>query len=222
MFFKHSIFLVLLVLSAFGKFYAQKQKIVVVPYTRFQFVSEYQLSEIAQINGVTTHEVYNEYVKGLTDAFTKYANDKYEFVMISELDYLTIKKQVKYDIEKFGGRKYNSSNLSILETEKVAEILTQNDAQFILFVNWYAIQKNVHTTYAGDNNKRKPFSQHKLDFDVYNSKKEKIIGKGNIKLNCGDFPSVSMIEEKCLKASSLISCYHDLMTDLLNDITSKQ
>ncbi|MGE0562042.1 MAG: hypothetical protein AB7O47_09515 [Flavobacteriales bacterium] len=222
MLFLKSVRVILLLLSISSSLVtvAQKQKILVVPYTRFQFVSEYQLTELASVNNVSSQEVYTEYTNGLKAALTNYKNEHYEFEMISELDYLTIKKQVKYDIEKFNGRKYNSSNLSILETEKLTGILTQNNAQFIMFVNWYAIQKNVHTTYTGDNNKRHPFSLHKLDFDVYNSKKEKIIGKGNVKLNCGDFPSAEMVEEKCLKASSLTPCYNQLISDLVSEFLS--
>lgn len=201
---------------------AQKQKILVVPYTRFQFVSEYQLSEIAQINGVETQGVYNEFVNSLTEALTKFSTDKYEFVFIKEIDYLSIKKQLQYGLQKFKGRKYNASNLSVLANEKYAEILKQNNANFMLFINWYAIQKNVHVSYTGDNNKRNPFSLHKIDYDVYNVNKEKIIGKGNVKLNCGDFPSAEMIQEKCLKSSSLVVCYQDLMSELLNELSSQQ
>lgn len=222
MLFLKSVRVILLLLSLGSSLIsvAQKQKILVVPYTRFQFVSEYQLTELASINGVGSQEVYTEYTSGLKTALTSYKSEQFEFEMISELDYLSIKKQVKYDIEKFNGRKYNSSNLSLLETEKLAEILTQNNTQYIMFVNWYAIQKNVHTTYTGDNNKRNPFSLHKLDFDVYNSKKEKIIGKGNVKLNCGDFPSATMVEEKCLKANTLLACYNQLISDLITELST--
>lgn len=224
MLFLKSVRIILLLLSISSSLaaVAQKQKILVVPYTRFQFVSEYQLTELASVNNVSSQEVYTEYTNGLKSALTNYKSEQFEFEMISELDYLTIKKQVKYDIEKFNGRKYNSSNLSILETEKLAEILAQNNAQFIMFVNWYAIQKNVHTTYTGDNNKRNPFSLHKLDFDVYNSKKEKIIGKGNVKLYCGDFPSTEMVEEKCLKANLLTPCYNQLIADLIAELSTNK
>lgn len=202
--------------------FAQKQKILVVPYTRFQFVSEYNLSEIAQINNVTEQEVFNQYTKGLSDAFLTYKNEQFEFEMIAEIDYLSLKKLVKYDIEKFKGRKYNASNLSLVEVDKLAGFLNQHQAKYILFVNWYNIEKIVHTTYTGDNNKRNAFSIHKLDVDVYNSKKEKIIGKGNAKLDCGEFPSAAMIEEKGLKASSLVSCYGNLINDLLKELSPKK
>ena len=198
---------------------AQKQKILVVPYTRFQFVSEYNLSEIAQINNVTEQEVFNQYTNGLSEAFLSYKNDQFEFEMIAEIDYLSLKKLLKYDIGKFKGRKYNASNLNLVEVDKLAELLNQHQATYIMFINWYAIQKNVHTVYIGDNNKRYPFSEHKIDFDVYNNKKEKIIGKGNAKLDCGGFPPIAMIEEKCLKANSLANCYHVLIGDLLKELS---
>lgn len=213
----------LFLLMSFGFFqntFAQKQKILVVPYTRFQFISEYKLSEIASSNSVTESEIYNLYVQGLSSAFLNYKSEQFEFEMIGELDYLSLKKYIKYDIEKFKGRKYNSSNLNLVSTDQFSELLDQNKAQYIVFVNWYAIEKNVHTTYTGDNNKRNAFSLHKLDYDVYNNKKEKIIGKGNAKLNCGDFPSSDMIKEKCLNPNSLSACYQELITDLLKEISS--
>lgn len=216
--------IVLIAVSFFGlgiNLHAQKQKIIVVPYTRFQFVSEYNLSEIATINNVTEQEVFNQYTNGLSDAFLSYKNDQFEFEIISEIDYLSLKKLVKYDIEKFKGRKYNASNLSLVEVDKLAEILNQHQAKYILFINWYAIQKNVHTVYVGDNNKRYPFSAHKIDFDVYNNKKEKMIGKGNAKLDCGGFTPITMIEDKSLKASSLVSCYQGLIQELLKELSSK-
>ncbi|MBI2279685.1 MAG: hypothetical protein HYU68_03210 [Bacteroidetes bacterium] len=214
--------IVVIVLLIFGDtqdIFAQKQKILVVPYTRFQFVSEYNLSEIAQINNVTEQEVFNQYTKSLSDAFSSYKNEQFEFEMIAEIDYLSLKKLMKYDIEKFKGKKYNASNLNLVEADKLAELLSQYQAEYILFVNWYNIEKTVHTAYIGDNNKRNSFSLHKIDFDVYNNKKEKIIGKGNVKLNCGEFPSVAMIEEKCLKAHSLTNCYQGLITDLLKELS---
>lgn len=221
-FLKPARILFFLFLIFFQTNFAQKQKILVVPYTRFQFVSEYNLSEIAQINNVTEQEIFNQYTKSLSDAFSTYKNEQFEFEMIAEIDYLSLKKLVKYDIEKFKGKKYNASNINLVEVDKLTELLSQYQAKYILFVNWYNIEKIVHTAYTGDNNKRNSFSLHKIDFDVYNSKKEKIIGKGNAKLDCGEFPSVAMIEEKGLKASSLGSCYHNLINDLLKELSIKK
>lgn len=218
-FLKPARILFFLFLISFQTNFAQKQKILVVPYTRFQFVSEYNLSEIAQINNITEQEVFNQYTKSLSDAFLMFNNEQFEFEMLAEIDYLSLKKLVKYDIEKFKGKKYNASNLSLVEIDKLTELLSQHQAKYILFVNWYNIEKTVHTAYVGDNNQRNAFSIHKLDVDIYNSKKEKIIGKGNAKLDCGEFPSAAMIEEKGLKASSLINCYNNLINNLLKELS---
>ncbi len=199
--------------------YAQKQKILVVPFTRFQLVSEYKLSDIAQINRVIESEVFDQYTLSLKHAFQSYNSDLFEFEILNTQDYLTIKKLVKYEIQKFNGRKYNASNLSLVNDSIFSSMLTKNRAEYIVFVNWYVIQKNVHISYVGDSNKRHPFASHKLDFDVYNNKKEKIIGKGNAKLDCGGFPPITMIEEKCLKANSLANCYQGLIGDLLKELS---
>lgn len=200
------------------KTYAQKQKILVVPYTRFQLVSEYKLSDIAQINRVTESEVFDQYTLSLKHAFQSYNSDLFEFEILNTQDYLTIKKLVKYEIQKFNGRKYNASNLRLVNDSLFSSMLTKNNAEYIVFVNWYVIQKNVHISYVGDSNKRHPFAAHKLDFDVYNKKKQRILGQANAKIFCGEFPSQELIEEKCLKAPSLVPCYQQLITDLLGQI----
>lgn len=206
--------------GVFTSIFAQKQRIIVVYYDRFQFVSQYPIEEIAAANQVETSTVFAEYQKSITTAFTTFDNDKFEFIPLPSITYLSLRKQTKYQLEKFNGKKYNATNLSLLSMENFQNLLQQHQADFILFVNWYRIEKNAHTAYVGDNNKRYPFSLHTIDFDVYNNKKEKIIGKGNVKLNCGEFPSTEMIQEKSLKAASLKACYTDLINDLLKELSS--
>ncbi len=200
--------------------FAQKQRVIVVFYDRFQFVSQYPLEEIAKVNQVESSAVFAEYQKSITDAFTTFSNDNFEFVPLQNVQYLTLRKQTRYQLDKFDGKKYNATNLSLLSLENFQSLLQQHQADFILFVNWYSIEKNVHTAYVGDNNKRFPFSLHKLDYDVYNKEKTKVIGKGNVKLQCGQFPSDEMIQEKSLKAASLKACYVDLINELLKELSA--
>lgn len=205
-----------LILSVF----AQKQRVIVVGYDRFQFVSQYPLDEIAKVNQMESSAVFTEYQKSTIEAFTSFSNDNFEFVALQNFQYLVLRKQIKYQLDKFDGKKYNATNLSLLSLENFQNLLQQYQADFILFVNWYSIEKNVHTAYVGDNNKRFPFSLHKLDYDVYNKEKTKVIGKGNIELQCGQFPSDEMIQEKSLKAVSLKACYVDLINELLKELSA--
>jgi hypothetical protein len=220
-FLKHHVLLLLLLsFVLIQSSFAQKKRILVVLYDRFQFASQYSLEEIAKVNEVEQSAVFLEYQKNITEAFTTFSNDNFEFVSLPSITYLSLRKQTKYQLEKFDGKKYNATNLSLLSFESFQEILQQNQADFILFVNWYSIEKNVHTAYVGDNNKRFPFSLHKIDYDVYNQQKQKVVGKGNVKLQCGQFPSAEMVQEKSLKATSLKGCYADLINELLKELSA--
>jgi len=215
----HFLLLLLLSFVIIQSSFAQKKRILVVLYDRFQFVSQYPLEEIAAVNQVELSEVFNEYQKNTLEAFTGFSNDSVEFVPLPLITYLSLRKQTKYQLDKFNGKKYNATNLSLLSLENFHDILQQQQADFILFVNWYNIEKNAHTVYVGDNNKRYPFSQHKIDYDVYNQQKQKVIGKGNVKINCGQFPSAELVQEKSLKAASLKGCYTDLINELLKELS---
>ncbi|MBX2960329.1 MAG: hypothetical protein KF732_10275 [Flavobacteriales bacterium] len=207
-------FVFLLNIGFNNTFYAQKQRVIVVPYDRFQFVSQYPLDEIATANQVQQSEVFTVYQQNLIESFLSFNNQEIEFVGLTPIEQLALRKKTKYQLEKFKGKKYNATNLNLLSEQDFKNLLEQHQANYILFVNWYAIEKSVHIAYVGDNNKRYPFSLHLLDFDVYNKEKVKILGKGNVKLYCGEFPSNQLIEEKSLKASSLKSCYKQLVSDL--------
>lgn len=199
---------------------AQKKRILVIPYTRFQFVSEFKLEEIATHNDSSPDKVFDLYQKELLNVFSSFSNDEYIFVPISPESYNTYKRYIKYGISKFKGRKYNGSNLSSFSDEDFSNLLTIENADYILFTNWYSIQKAVHTSFLGDRNKRNKYSLHLIDYDVYNHQKEKIIGKGNVTLNCGDFPSRSVIEHKSLNAKEMTVCYKDYFNDLIMELNN--
>ncbi|MCB0408725.1 MAG: hypothetical protein KDD29_00800 [Flavobacteriales bacterium] len=211
--FLYSIFLGI-VFSLSLSVFAQKQKVLVVPYTRFQLVSDFQLEEIASFNNCSSTEVFDVYQTSLSSTLTLNQNNKYELVFMSDSHFQLYKRYIQYKMDKFNGKNFNGSDLSSLPNDVFKELLSSENADFILFINWYQIKKAVHTTYTGDRNKRNKFSQHFIDFDVYNSKKEKIYGKGNLKLDCGDFPSASMVENKCLNAKELSDCYSNFFKEL--------
>lgn len=165
--------LVLLVSGCFSHVFAQKKRVLVVPYTRFQFVSEFNLEEIAQQNNTSVQNVFDLYQQELNKVFINFTSDQVEFLPIQANDYQKYKHHVKYNIEKFKGKKYNASNLSMFAPNHFKALLTANDAQYIVFINWYSIRKSVFTTYTGDRNKRNKYSTHSIDYDVYNQEKNK-------------------------------------------------
>ncbi len=212
-------FLFLMVLLS-SSLYAQNQNVLVVPYTRFQFISEFSIEEIATQNNVSSDEVFSTYQNALKEAFSSSKNNQFTFIPIEQEAYDESKKFIRYNIDKFKGRKYNASNLSLLTDDVFNALLKKHNATHILFVNWYNISKSVHTVYVGDRNKRAKYSTHRIDYDVYNNKKVRVLGKGNVPLQCGDFPSESIINHKSLNASELTICYKDLIDELVDDLNS--
>lgn len=214
--------IILLISGCYSHTVAQKTRVLVVPYTRFQFVSEFTLEEIAQQNNTVVQNVFKEYQQKLKEVFINSNNDQVEFIPIPSIDYQKYKHHVKYNIEKFKGKKYNASNLSVFDLDLFKTLLTTNDAQYIVFINWYSIRKSVFTTYTGDRNKRNKYSTHSIDYDVYNREKIKIMGKGNVALNCGDFPTASMVLHKSLNAEELKPCYTDFLQALITGLSAEE
>lgn len=220
MLFKKTYPLLLLLLLVSEFLSAQNQRILVVPYTRFQFVSDFKLEELAQINEVEPSDVYKTYVEALNNTLLSASNEQVSFIPIEPQKYNEVKKYIRYNLDKFNGRNYSASNLSLLPDESYKTLLEEHNATHILFINWYNITKSVHTTYVGDRNKRQKYSTHVMDYDVYNQYKIRIIGKNKAALDCGDFPSASMISNKSLKASELNPCYNTFLLELIDGLIS--
>jgi hypothetical protein len=214
-----SFFIPLLVLLS-SSLYAQKQQALVVPYTRFQFVSDFKIEELAKINEVEPSEVYKTYIEELNNTLVASSNQQVSFISINPQDYAEIKKYIRYNLDKFNGRNYNASNLTLLLDDSYKNLLKKYNATHIMFINWYNITKSVHTTYVGDRNKRQKYSTHTMDYDIYNQDKVRIIGKNKATLDCGDFPSESIIRNKSLKAKELKSCYNNFLLELIDELIS--
>lgn len=214
------LFVVFLIVNSLSTtLYAQTQKVLIVPYTRFQFISEFSLEEIASKNNVNADEVFTIYQESLNNAFSSFKSEQFSFVPIDAESYNEIKKYIRYNIDKHNGRKYNASNLTLLPLDSFKETLKKQNATYIMFINWYNISKSVHTVYIGDRNKRAKYSTHLIDYDIYDLEKNRVHGKGNSPLKCGDFPSDSVVSHKSLNASELTICYKSLIDNLVNGLT---
>ncbi|MCB9364311.1 MAG: hypothetical protein H6587_07075 [Flavobacteriales bacterium] len=220
MLFKKTYPLFLLLVLSIEFLSAQNQRILVVPYTRFQFVSDFKLEELARINEVEPSEVYKTYIEELNNTLTAASNQQVSFIPINLQEYAKIKKYIRYNLDKFNGRNYNASNLSLLPKDDYTALLKEHNATHIMFINWYSITKSVQTTYIGDRNKRQKYSTHAIDYDVYNQEKIRIIGKNKATLDCGNFPSESVINNKSLNAKELKFCYNNLILEFINELTS--
>src|SRR5690606_373281 len=98
---------ILIFFSFFPNARAQKKRVVVVRYTRFQFVSEFTLEEIAENNTTNASNVFDLYQKSLNEVFATYKNEQVEFINIPASSYQEYKRFIKYGIDKFDGKKFN-------------------------------------------------------------------------------------------------------------------
>ncbi len=158
---------------------SNKKRILVVPYGRFDFVSEFTLEYIAEKNETTAENVFLIYQKALLTAFEKYSDENFEFVVVSPDAINPYIKFIKYKPGKFDGKNYNSANLKDFKVEDFTKFLEHQNTDFIIFITWYDIQKESFIR-GGKLDKRVDYAAHYLDFDIYNLFKERIVGMGRV------------------------------------------
>ncbi len=180
---------------------SNKKKVLIVPYGRFDFVSDYTLEEIANKNNIPATEVFNQYQIAVMNAFKNYKDENFEFELITNETYNIIKKYLKRRMGKFKGKKYYASNIKVVPDSIFNKFMTNQHTDFVVFINWYSIKKSVYIS-LNSNKKRSPFSIHLFDFDIYNLFKQKLFGKGEFKIVC-NAPSNESVNKKLLDLKSL-------------------
>ena len=108
--------LVFLVLGSTLSSFAQtsnKKRVLVIPPSRFEFVSEFDLEVIAEKNNVPVAKVFVTYEKALLNTFSKYNDENFEFVPVEAAALRPYKKMVKYKYGKFNGKHYNGVDLKL-------------------------------------------------------------------------------------------------------------
>jgi len=171
-----SIFLTIIAVTGIAQ-NSNKKRVLVIPPSRFEFFSEFDLKKIAEKNGITPSEVFLTYEKAMLNSFESYKDDNFEFVSIDTDGLKSYKSFIKYKAGKFNGKNYNAVDLSRFSTENFTMFLEQHQADFIIFITWYDIQKQ---NYSRSGIKRVKYAAHFLDFDVYNLFKQHVVGLAKV------------------------------------------
>jgi len=156
---------------------SNKKRVLVIPPSRFEFVSEFDLKKIAEKNEVSPSEVFLTYEKELLNSFENYKDENFEFVSIDSDGLKTYKNLIKYKAGKFNGRNYNAVDLTRFSEENFTNFLEQYQADFVIFITWYDIQKQ---NYSRSGMKRVKYAAHYIDFDVYNLFKQQVVGLAKV------------------------------------------
>lgn len=156
---------------------SNKKRVLVVPPSRFEFVSQFDLEKIAEKNNIKTSEVFLTYEKALLNSFEEYSDENFEFVPVNSDGFKSYKELIKYKPGKFNGRHYNAIDLSRFSDEEFTAFLEQYQADFVIFITWYDIRKQ---SFSRSGIKRVKYAAHFLDYDIYNLFKQQVIGIAKI------------------------------------------
>ncbi len=159
---------------------SNKKKVLVIPYNRFEFVSEYDLSEIAKKNEVTENEVFLLYQKTILSTFENYVDENFEFVSVKHDLIKPHKNSIKYESGKCNGKRYNAVNLESFSKEDFQQFLEAQGCDFAIFITWHDIQKEAYIKNT-DRRNRTSYAGHYLDYDVFNLFQYRVIGEGRVK-----------------------------------------
>lgn len=182
-----------------------KKKIILVPYSRFEFHSDVALETIASINLVNPNDVYGLYATTLQNAFWNLKHDSVMFITMSEEDFTAFSKKVFYEYQKQKPPHY-AVDLSRLDNAYFNSILAKYDASEFVFINMYQIKKAKKSAPVAGKKTSYQYSNHIIHFDIIGKDKKQIYGEGNRYVNLEN-PDVVDIQTMHLKKETLLKAY---------------
>lgn len=195
---------------------SNKKKILVIPCSRFEFISEFELEEIAEKNEITSKEVFLTYQKAMLNTFESYSDENFEFVKAKHDLLKPYKKFIKYESGKFKGRRYNTANLKGFKEADFTKLLEAHGADFVVFITWYDIQKESYTA-KDRNSKRVDYAGHYIDYDVFNLFKQRVVGEGSVKAKAKQ-PTEEEASFSLLRVKELTGAYNNFIDHIIEQL----
>jgi hypothetical protein len=192
---------------------SNKKKVLVIPYSRFEFVSEFDIAEIAEKNETTEANVFNLYQKTLLNTFEQHADENFAFIQAQHELIQPYTKYIKYQYTKFKGKQYNALDIKGFNEDDFTKLLELHGADFVVFITWYDIQKEAMNT-GEKRSARLPYAGHYLDYDIYNLFQQKVMGEGKIKANA-ETPDATELSYKLLRVKELEKAYDNFVTYII-------
>ena len=196
---------------------SNKKRVLVIPPSRFEFVSEFSTEEIAKVNEINSAEVFVMYEKAMLNSFKEYKDENFEFVPIDVEGLKEYKGYFKYGYGKFKGEQHNSVDLKNFNEGNFTKMCEQYNADFVLFVTWYDIQKEAFTRKGADTRKRGQYAGHYLDYDIFNLFKQQISGKAKVKAE-GKIPNDLEMTYKLLRPQELKFAYNNFAQKIIEEL----
>lgn len=194
-------------------------KILVIPFSRFEFHTAFTIDEIASANNSNADSVYLLYRNALISVLLEKKTKNIEFVIPSYSDEKIIKTAVKCSYASKPERHYKA-DLSAVDLKKFEFLLQKYGAKHVLFINWYKIEKTYQNNLGGAGKARKPYAEHYIDFNVIDNDKNYLISKGKFYFKESK-PSVESINSKNLRLQDVQVSFGILPTYIQNQFKLK-
>lgn len=195
---------------------SNKKKVLIIPYSRFEFVSEFDMLEIAEKNEITEDKVFLTYQKAFLNSFEQFKDENFEFVTPNQELFQPYAQFVKYKYDKYKGKQYNAVDIKNFPVAEFTKLLELHQADFVVFVTWYDIHKEAFTR-AGKHSKRTPYAAHYIDYDVYNLFQQKVIGEARVKAEA-NVPNDLEVSFKLLRIQELASAYQHFIAHIVTQL----
>lgn len=223
------LYLLLLTISIAANAQRKQLKVVVCLYDRIDFSTDFPLSEVGFINNVEGTEVYDSLIAIFRNQLNAQKSDAVDFeVLTPQESYYFSQKGKRYQMSNPSRRGIDLSDISDRE---YWVFMNNHQADFILFVNYYDISKYRITEeemeafkrrvsaeelfyLEGSSTRRRPFySQHLIDFDIFNSNKNRLLSKGRYPIPQTPYEAQSLVK-KGLGFSEVSKSYKQLAKKL--------
>lgn len=196
---------------------SNKKRVLVIPASQFQFVTEFDLEVIASLNEVSASEVFVTYEKALLNSFETFGDENFEFVPVRAEGFRPYKRMIQYEYGKFDKKHYNGVNLKGFSEADFTKLLESYDADFVVFITWYDIQKEGFTR-KGKHLKRASYAGHYIDFAIYNLFKQQIAGVAKVKAEGPSEPNDLEVSFKFLRIKELQLGYTNFIRKVVDQI----
>ena len=146
-----------------------------------------------------------------------YNDENFEFVPVDAAGLKPYKRLIKYEYGKFDKKHYNGVNLKNFSEADFTKLLGHYDADFVVFITWYDIQKEGFTR-KGKHLKRASYAGHYIDFAIYNLFKQQIAGVAKAKADVATEPNDLEVSFKFLRIKEVELGYVNFISKVVNQI----
>jgi hypothetical protein len=166
-------FLVWLFTCCYTLAYAQKQttensRILIVPFSRFDFQTSYSLSEIVTINNwKASDEVFGRYRDTLVKRLSQNHQNLSAFP-IPAYEYGLIKNQLPRVYKEKPSTHFGIDMSLLKQNDRLKTLLTNFSADYILFISRYEISSRLVATMSShEGSKFLPWANHEITYELF-------------------------------------------------------